>query len=65
MYTTVEDVTHVNGGEQKLLEIEEIYILKRWSSPSFIDAINFPNLVRMIIFCSAVFFKFRAVNKKM
>jgi hypothetical protein len=48
-----------------MLKIEEDMILKRWKSPSIIEALGYPNALRMLIFCSAIFFKYRVVNKRM
>lgn len=45
--------------------VEETVILKRWKSPSIIEALQYPNALRMVIFCSAIFFKFRVINKRM
>jgi len=54
-----------SANEKKLREVEENTILKRWKSPSIIEAMQYPNAFRMIIFCTAIFFKFRVVNKRM
>ena len=49
---------------EKLIEIEESTILKRWKSPSVIEALRYPRLLNMIIFATALFFKYRVVNKR-
>lgn len=46
-------------------EIEDSAILKRWKSPSIIEALNYPHILRMLVFCTAVLFKYRCVNKRM
>ena len=48
----------------KLIEIEESIILKRWKSPSIIEALYYPNVFNMILFATALFFKYRVVNKR-
>ena len=48
----------------ELEEIEEKFIIKRWQSPSIIEALSLPTAARWVIFCTAVFFKYRAVNKR-
>ena len=50
--------------QNELEEIEEKYIIKRWQSPSIIEALSLPTALRWVIFCTAVFFKYRAVNKR-
>ena len=55
----------ISLGEDNLRAIEENVILKRWKSPSIVEALQFPHALRMIIFCTAVFFKYRVVNKRM
>lgn len=50
---------------KQMLKIEEDVILKRWKSPSIIEALGYPNALRMLIFCTAIFFKYRVVNKRM
>lgn len=52
-------------GDDVLKKIEENVILKRWKSPSIIEALQYKHALRMIIFCTAVFFKYRVVNKRM
>lgn len=54
-----------NKGRKKLRAIEDTYILRRWRSPSIIEVINYHNVMRLIIFNTAIFFKFRVVNKRM
>lgn len=48
-----------------ILPMEEYVILRRWESPSLIKALQYNNVVRMLIYCTAVFFKYRIVNKRM
>ncbi len=60
---SIKDISTVMK-EDQLKEIEEKHILKRWSSPSIIEALQLPGALRWIIFCTAVFFKYRAVNKR-
>ena len=45
--------------------IEEKHILKRYQSPSIVEALRLTYALNMVIFCCAVFFKYRAVNKRM
>ena len=45
--------------------IEEEHILKRYQSPSIVEALRLTYALNMVIFCCAVFFKYRAVNKRM
>ena len=59
----MKDVS-LSMNEDKLEEIEEKHIIKRWLSPSIIEALSLPTAARWMIFCSAVFFKYRAVNKR-
>jgi hypothetical protein len=61
---SMKDLSTVIKQEQ-LEEIEEKHILKRWQSPSIIEALQLPTASRWIIFCTAVFFKYRAVNKRL
>ena len=51
--------------EEKLKNVEENLILKRWKSPSIIEVLSLPNAFRMIIFVCAIYYKFRVVNKRM
>ncbi len=62
--TCVKDLTGSLNTE-KLEEIEENIVLKRWKSPSIMEALQLPNAMRMIIFVIAIYFKFRIVNKRM
>jgi hypothetical protein len=52
-------------GEEHILKVEEYEILRRWQSPSIIEALCYPNALRLLVFCSALFFKYRVVNKRM
>lgn len=61
---SIKDLSQQMGNE-RLREIEENVILRRWKSPSIVEALQYPNTLRMIIFCTAVFFKYRVVNKRM
>jgi hypothetical protein len=61
---TISDI-NTSYGDDNLNKIEESVILKRWKSPSIIEALKYKNALRMIIFCTAIFFKYRFVNKKM
>ncbi len=51
--------------EDKLENVEENLILKRWKSPSIMEVLSLPNAFRMIIFVCAIYYKFRVVNKLM
>jgi hypothetical protein len=44
--------------------IEEKHVLKRYQSPSIVEALRLTYALNMVIFCCAVFFKYRAVNKR-
>ena len=45
--------------------IEEKNILNRYQSPSIVEALRLTYALNMVIFCCAVFFKYRVVNKVM
>lgn len=51
--------------EEKLKDVEDTFILKRWKSPSIMEVLQLPNSFRMILFVCAIYFKFRVVNKRM
>lgn len=54
-----------NKGRKKLRAIEDTHILRRWRSPSIAEVINYHNVIRYIVFNTAIYFKFRVVNKRM
>lgn len=62
---SIKDVDLSIEGEKVVREIEDHQILKRWKSPSIIDALNYQNVLRSLIFNTVIFFKFRVVNKRM
>lgn len=49
---------------EQLAAIEEKHVIKRYQSPSIVDALRVKHALKMILFCSAIFFKYRAVNKR-
>jgi hypothetical protein len=50
--------------ENHLNHIEEKHVIKRYQSPSIVEALRLTYALNMVIFCCAVFFKYRAVNKR-
>lgn len=62
---SLKDLNLSEEGERHFRRVEEDKILKRWKSPSIIEALQYPNVLRLIIFNTAIFFKFRVVNKRM
>lgn len=62
---SIKDADLSVEGEKVIREIETHQILKRWKSPSIIDALNYQNVFRFLIFNIVIFFKFRVVNKRM
>lgn len=61
---SVKDLSH-QLKQEKLENVEENFILKRWKSPSIMEVLSLPNAFRMIIFVCAIYYKFRVVNKRM
>jgi hypothetical protein len=45
--------------------VEETMILKRWKSPSIIEALQYKHALRMLLFNVVIFFKYRVVNKRL
>ena len=62
---SIKDVDLSQEGEKIVRRIEEQTILKRWKSPSIMEALNYQNVLRSVIFNTAIFYKFRVVNKRM
>jgi hypothetical protein len=60
----VKDLSH-KISKDKIENVEENLILKRWKSPSIMEVLSLPNAFRMIIFVCAIYYKFRVVNKRM
>ncbi len=52
-------------GERLVRRIEEQKILNRWKSPSIMEALKYRNVIRSIILNTAIFFKYRVVNKRL
>jgi hypothetical protein len=48
--------------KEKIISEEEEKVLKRYTSPSFIDILNINGVKSMIIITSLLFFKFRIIN---
>ena len=60
---SVKDLSH-KLNEEKLENVEENLILKRWKSPSIMEVLSLTNAFRMIVFVCAIYYKFRVVNKR-
>ncbi len=60
----MKDLSH-KISKDKIENVEENLILKRWKSPSIMEVLSLPNAFRMIIFVCAIYYKFRVVNKRM
>jgi hypothetical protein len=62
---TQDSRIRANMSKNETLRLEEDVILKRWESPSIVKALGYPNVIRMLIYQSVLFFKYRIVNKRM